>query len=146
MRAEGLIAIVGGVILVIAAAMFIAGAQHCAARNPTDLDEVVAAAPPPQVSTRDGVALTAGSTAWIDGRDTEASPPITLRRVRIWTSTQRTRPACEIEHGRRVNVTAVERSEGRQHARIRLAGCEGWVTSDTFLSSTRQPGAGAWYE
>lgn len=151
MRAEGSIAIVGGVILVVAAAMFLAGAQEYAASDPAPIEEVVAAAPSPptantSVSTRDGVALSSGSTAWIDGRDTEAKPPLTLRRVRVWSSTQRTRPACEIEHGRRVTVAAIERSGGRQNALVKLGDCQGWLTSDLFLSSTRQPRAGAWHE
>lgn len=151
MRAEGSIAIVGGVILVVAAAMFMAAAQEYAASDPTPIEEAVAAAPSPSapnisVATRDGVALTSGSTAWIDGRDMEAKPPTTVRRVRAWSSTRRTQPTCDIEHGRRVTVTAVERSGGRQNAFVRLGDCQGWLTSDLFLSSTRQPRAGAWHE
>ena len=152
MRAEGSIAIVGGVILVVAAAMFMTLAEDYAARNPTDLREVVAAAPPAPrmtrvtVSTRDGVDLTSGSTAWIDGRDIESRPPVTLRRVRVWYSPQRTQAVCEIEHGRQVTVTALERSGGRQNALVKLGDCQGWLTSDLFLSSTRQPRAGNWHE
>lgn len=150
MRAEGSIAIVGGVILVVAAAMFMAMARDHAADIPTNLAEVVAAAPPapprPTVSTREGVQLTSGTTAWIDGRDTNARPPFTIRRVRLWSSVQRTRAVCAIGHGRQVKVVAVEQSAGSQNALVKLADCQGWLTSDVFLSSTRHPRIGTWYE
>lgn len=119
-----------------------------AARTPASQSPAPAPPPaePPQVLTRDGTRLKAGSVAWIDGRDTESQPPITLRRVRIWNTVQRTRMLCEIDHGTQVTVTATERtSTGQQLARVKQDNCEGWVTSDLFLSTTRQPRAGAWY-
>ena len=109
------------------------------ARSPT-----VTPTPPP-VTTREGVALTSGATAWIDGRDVDASPPLTIRRVNIWDSANRTRVVCSIEHGREVRVLAVERlRDGRQTARVQFNNCTGWLTADMFLATSRQAPVGDW--
>lgn len=147
MRAEGTIAIIGGTLLVVGAALYASCAQQQAAVTGTDLRQVAAAAPPapaaPAVRSSDGQLVKSQMRAWVDGRDLDARPPLTLRTTRVWTSVERTRVACGIRHGEEVMVTAVESSRKGDFARIERGACSGWLPA-RYLSLKKYPPTGDW--
>lgn len=74
-------------------------------------------------------------TAYMDGRDEEASPPLTLMNINIWNGVPRQQVTCKLPHGKKVDLANVQYSdsEGRYYFRVHSGSCEGWV-SEPFLS------------
>jgi hypothetical protein len=81
--------------------------------------------------------------AFVDGRDTQATPPLTMMNVNVWDGPERQRRICEAAHGGQVEVLAarLHESEGRHYFHITAGGCEGWLP-ESFLSPESQPVAG----
>lgn len=81
--------------------------------------------------------------AFLDGRDQEAQPPLTVMQIRVWESPARTHSICTAEHGTQVELLEVQRSveEERFYFRVRAPNCEGWLP-DVFLSLKKQPPVG----
>jgi hypothetical protein len=80
------------------------------------------------IETEDGVITVPGS-AYMDGRDLEANPPVTVMNINVWDSPQRSEVACQIEHGTPVDVLELEENEAehRGYLKVKSSDCEGWV-------------------
>ena len=87
--------------------------------------------------------------AYIDGRDPEARPPLTLVRLNVWAELPRrlNRVVGQIKHGKRVWVMERRRCgyEGRDMARIRRGFLTGWVPV-SWLSYERHEAEGELYD
>jgi hypothetical protein len=94
--------------------------------------------PVQRIKTEKGTFAVPG-TAFIDGRDLEASPPLTVMSVSVWESTRRLSRLCSLPHGASVSLAQVERvqAEERYYFRVVTKACEGWVP-EVFLSIRRQ--------
>jgi hypothetical protein len=99
--------------------------------------------PPTTVKTDKGVFVVPGK-AHADGRDTEASPPLTVMKISVWETAARTRRVCAVAHGEPVDLVASSRveAEERFYFQIRTKACEGWVP-EAFLSLKRHPPVGS---
>jgi hypothetical protein len=100
---------------------------------------VVAQGPKSQrVKTEKGVFSVPG-TAFMDGRDLEASPPLTVMAISVWETTSRRARSCTLPHGAPVSLARWERvaSEDRIYFRVVTEKCEGWVP-EVFLSTRRE--------
>ncbi len=76
--------------------------------------------------------------AYLDKRDLEARPPLTVMNVNVWDTVSRNRPNCRVAHGTAadwLDATFVK-DENRYYFHINASGCDGWVP-ETFLSSDR---------
>jgi hypothetical protein len=86
---------------------------------------------------------------YIDGRDPDATPPLTLARLNVWGGLPRSRNQIvgQVKHGARVRVFEVEYDDGerRWFARIRKGLLTGWVPGD-WLSEKREAPVGDLYE
>lgn len=114
----------------------------------TTEDQQTAPAPEPQrapaqpvldtVQTSKGAIVVPGE-AFLDGRDMEANPPLTVMNINVWDAVPRRRVVCRLSHGTKVALTAVRRSSGenRYYFRLRGQGCDGWIP-ETFLSINAQ--------
>ena len=88
------------------------------------------------VVTDDGDRIRVGGTAYIDGRDLEALPPLTLMRINAWDQVPRRTASCRVFHGDEVQVLEAWRSmeEDRYYFRVDGPSCEGWVP-EPFLGT-----------
>jgi hypothetical protein len=100
-------------------------------------------------TSRNGVLETARGTfiipgeAWTDGRDLEATTPLTVENINVWDAASRSAVVCRVEHGQRVETLAAERNdaEDRWYMQVRRGSCEGWLPED-WLSKQRHPAVG----
>jgi hypothetical protein len=62
-----------------------------------------------------------GQRAWMDGRDPEATPPLTVRRINLWDGVPRRKVVRSLRHGMAVKVIDTEyfKEEGRWYYRVR---------------------------
>lgn len=60
-----------------------------------------------EIQTSEGKFIVPGF-AYVDGRDPNAYPPITLMDPNIWDSINRNRPICTIRHGKKVKLLNAE--------------------------------------
>lgn len=114
-------------------AVFLVGCGS-SATTPTRSDVPTSAVTSQTISTSKGQFSVPG-TAYMDGRDEEASPPLTLMSINIWGGVPRQQVACKLSHGKKVDLVNVQYSdsEGRYYFRVQSGSCEGWV-SEPFLS------------
>ena len=79
------------------------------------------------------------SSAFMDGRDMDAKPPLTIMKINIWDAVPRTRPICKLSHGAQVEVSDAKYldNEERYYFKVKSGSCDGWV-SDTFISPEKQ--------
>lgn len=77
-----------------------------------------------------------GDLAYLDGRDPEAQPPLTVGQINLWDSPSRKRVVGKLPHGTRVRVLEKAWAGGRWHYRIRHPLRRGWVPK-SFLSRER---------
>ena len=70
---------------------------------------------------------------FIDGRDTNAQPPLTLMNVNVWSSTGKNRISCKLRHGTAVEIIDHKSLSGEIFFEIMKGNCKGWITSN-FLS------------
>lgn len=82
--------------------------------------------------------LIKGDVAYIDGRDPDAQPPLTVMNVRVWDGVPRTKVICELKHGTEVDILDIlyYQPEDRHYLHIFGGDCQGWV-SEPFLSNTK---------
>lgn len=88
-----------------------------------------------EVTTAKGTFSIPG-TAYMDGRDLESTPRITIMNITVWASAgRRLAKDCTLSHGERVELLSASqsRSEGRYYLEVRGQTCEGWV-SEPFVS------------
>lgn len=99
-------------------------------------------ATPQVVATAKG-SIEVPGTAFLDGRDPEASPPGTVMSINIWDGVPRLKVVCRLSHGVSVNVVdaGYYAEEDRCYFRVRKGTCEGWV-SEPFVSPEYHPPIG----
>jgi hypothetical protein len=73
--------------------------------------------------------------AFVDGRDLEATPPLTVMKVNVWDAVPRQQTVCQLSHGEAVELLSARRDDGedRYYVRVRSRRCEGWLP-ESFLS------------
>jgi hypothetical protein len=74
--------------------------------------------------------------AYIDGRDLDASPVLTIMEISLWDDVPRTRTVCKVAHASQIELLDVQYfdEEARYYFFVRGDGCEGWL-SENFLST-----------
>ena len=80
------------------------------------------------------------SIAYIDGRDPEAQPPLTIQHINIWKrapSEPMQRIKMQLQHGARVTVLQIIKHNGRNWAQIKKGWRVGWIL-ESFLSNKRE--------
>ncbi len=90
--------------------------------------------------------------AYIDGRDPNASPPLTIKSINIWKSPDRLshpdpiKVTCRLEHGTQVDLldAKLHSEESRYYFLLRSGSCEGWLP-ESFLSREYQEPIGDWF-
>jgi hypothetical protein len=76
---------------------------------------------------------------YLDGRDLEAQPPLTVGTINLWDSPARKRVVARLRHGTKVRILAKEwnEKEGRWYYRVRRSLKWGWIP-ESFLSAEYQ--------
>lgn len=86
-----------------------------------------------------------GQRVFIDGRDPQGQPPLTIRHINLWRNCPGERVVGKAHHGSRVRV--LERKyhtdEARWYFQVRAGRRCGWLPGD-FLSQRREPNIGDW--
>lgn len=77
-----------------------------------------------------------GAAVFLDGRDADAMPPLTIKRINIWDAAERTKVLRMLRHGTRVKVMARKFDRGRWNYRVRYELKPGWIP-EAFLSSQK---------
>lgn len=117
-----------------------------ASPTPTPIVEATVEDVSPRTIDTDKGTVEVPGTAYIDGRDPSASPPLTIKSINIWDSVSRTKVVCKLEHGTQVNLLDVKRrpEESRYYFLVRSGSCEGWLP-ESFLSREYQEPVGDWF-
>lgn len=93
--------------------------------------------PQKTVTTEYGIFTYPGGTGYIDGRDVEADPPLTIMNVNLWSSTDTShRRVCQIPHGTQVNILDVKNDDGWYYFQVQNGSCKGWL-SWWFVNTAR---------
>lgn len=84
------------------------------------------------VATENGVFDIPG-TGYIDGRDLEANPSLTIMEVKVWDGVDYLRrPICRLPHGTQVKILDIKQDpdfdDTWYHFQIQGSSCEGWLT------------------
>lgn len=77
-----------------------------------------------------------GDIAYLDGRDPQAQPPLTVGTINLWNSPSRQRVVGQLRHGTRVRILEKAWAGERWHYRIQHWLKSGWVPA-SFLSRER---------
>ena len=117
----------------------------CSTSPTPDLEATVEDISPQTITTDKGTVQVPG-TAYIDGRDPSASPPLTIKSINIWDSVQRTKGVCKLEHGTKVDLLDAKQrpEESRYYFLVHTSSCEGWLP-EPFLSREYQEPVGDWF-
>ena len=92
-----------------------------------------------EIETDDGIITVPGS-AYMDGRDLEADPPVTVMNIDVWDSPQQSEAVCQMEHGTPVEVLALENlADHREYIQVRSSDCEGWVPLSFVSPKQHEP-------
>ena len=97
---------------------------------------------PAQIKTTKGSFSVPGK-AFADGRDPEATPPLTIMRINVWDGVPRRQRKCQVAHAAPLELLSVRRDdgEGRYYFQIRSGSCEGW-SPESFLSAKTEAPVG----
>ena len=109
-------------------------------------------APSPEPASRSGRRATDGTapspvspftvpgSAFINGRDRQAMPPLTVMRVNVWDAVPPRQAICRVPHGATVKLLREQyvSSEERFYFLVDGGPCKGWV-ADSFLSAKKTP-------
>jgi len=82
--------------------------------------------------------------AFIDGRDLQAKPPLTISSINVWDSyIYKRKVVCKISHGTEIRIldAVYESEEGRYYIKVKYDNYEGWV-SVSFISSKKMKPVG----
>lgn len=87
------------------------------------------------VTTSMGSFTIPGGIAFLDGRDPEAQPPLTVMSINIWDAVPRNVPVCSLPHGTQVTLLEARyhEPETRYYFLIESGDCRGWLP-ETFVS------------
>lgn len=82
--------------------------------------------------------LLVGGIAYLDGRDPNAQPPLTVGIIQLWNSPDRTQVVGKLRHGTRVRILEKiwRREDDRWYYRIRRVFRQGWVSAP-FLNAEK---------
>lgn len=94
-------------------------------------------APPRKIQAHYGD-FTIPGTGYIDGRDVNADPPLTIMYVSIFNK-EKTERICSVDHGTLVELLDYDYQESR--FKVKSDRCEGWLT-DWFINSQTYPPVG----
>lgn len=85
--------------------------------------------------------FTVPGTAYIDGRDPDASPPATIMNIRTWDGVPRTKVGCTILHGTRVHILSVQKeaTENRYYFEVDSGSCKGWIPESFIGTQASDP-------
>ena len=110
---------------------------------PTPQPQPVTIAPPPPPPPLPPPPLKVPGSAFVDGRDEDAQPPLTVMQVNVWDAVPRQRRVCQVAHAAAVKLLEAEYvpAEERHYFLIETDGCKGWLP-ETFLSATRNRATG----
>jgi len=102
--------------------------------------------PPEQAKKIDisrGGAVTVPGIAYLDGRDLESSPPLTLMRINVWDNAPRKKSVCKITHGEQVKLedSRYVKSERRYYFKVKYGSCAGWIP-ESFINTAKHPPIG----
>lgn len=109
--------------------------------TPTALPE------PETITTSKGETLSVPGNAFMDGRDLEAQPALTVMNISIWNAVPRQRVVCKVRHGTSVQVHQMRyySSEGLNYFLAQSGDCKGWV-SEPFLAREKHEPIGDRFE
>ena len=81
-----------------------------------------------------------GQNVWLDGRDPEAQPPLTLRQINLWDGVPRRTVQARLQHGTRCVIVASQWciQEKRWYYYLRCRFLRGWVPAP-FLCADKPP-------
>lgn len=81
-----------------------------------------------------------GDIGYLDGRDPDAQPPLTVGTINLWDSPARQRVVGQLRHGTKVRILerVWKKEESRWYYRVRRGFRRGWMPG-TFLSA-EEPG------
>lgn len=81
--------------------------------------------------------------AYLDGRDVEAKPPLTIMAINVWDGVPRTKVLCQLQHGDQVDLLEAQyhTPESRWYFLIRKGDCRGWLP-ESFLSDKKHKPVG----
>ena len=91
----------------------------------------------PQTITTPRGSFTVPGAAYLDGRDPDAQPPLTVMSINVWDAVPRQRIVCQLPHGAQVTLCEAlfYESEGRYYFLVEAGDCRGWLP-EPFLSET----------
>jgi hypothetical protein len=92
-----------------------------------------------KVETSEGYIFLVPGIAYVDGRDQEADPPLTVMNINIWDSISRSKAVCKISHGSEVQLldSKYKDAENRYYFYLQREDCKGWLTEE-FLSEQKE--------
>jgi len=110
--------------------------------EPTAKQEEVQTSQTETVTTSKGNFVVPG-TAYMDGRDLQASPPLTVMNINVWEGVPRQNRVCSLQHGTKVELLEAQFYSGEQryYFRVQSGYCEGWVP-ESFVSNKRHRAVG----
>lgn len=82
------------------------------------------------------VELTAGAIGYMDGRDPDAQPPLTVNRINLWNDVPRRKVVGTLHHGDRVKIVHRREHDGRLYYRVQHRSKKGWVSAP-FVSDVK---------
>lgn len=95
------------------------------------------------ITTDEGEEIPVPGNAFMDGRDLEAKPALTVMTINIWDQVPRQQAVCKLQHGDSVQILDAKHyaSENRYYFKVRKGLCEGWL-SEPFLSAEQHEPVG----
>jgi hypothetical protein len=116
--------------------LLISGSRTSSTENDAEKSSSVT---PLEIKTAEGEVLIVPGKAFIDGRDLEAKPVLTIMQINIWGEVPRGKIACKLEHGSEVQLLEAQNyaPESRYYFLLQSGSCEGWL-SENFLSTAKQ--------
>ena len=94
-----------------------------------------------RVITTERGEMSVPGVGYLDGRDAEADPPLTVMTINLWDTAQRTRAVCQLEHGTQVDVLDAVwvEDEERYYFHVTGNGCDGWIQAPFISPSYQEP-------
>lgn len=95
------------------------------------------------IETAEGYVFPVPGNAFLDGRDLEAQPPLTVMNINIWGEVPRLKAVCNLQHGSEVQLLKAQyyEPEARYYFLVKGGNCRGWL-SENFLSTEKHAPVG----
>jgi len=82
--------------------------------------------------------FTVPGTAYMDGRDIDANPTLTLMTMNVWDNKMQ-QPVCRLKHGTAVKLLGATTLDNRNYFHISSGSCEGWVIEKSLSTTKTEP-------